>query len=77
MSEPENEKLKEYLRELEIIDNDIYQLRQKIKKLSDEMYEDELEDESDVIHQIIENLDFAAEVIYEVKQSIKRKMEVK
>jgi cell shape-determining protein MreC len=77
MSEPENEKLKEYLRELEIIDNDIYQLRQKIKKLSDEMYEDELEDESDVIHQIIENLDFAAEVIYEVKQSIKRRIEVK
>jgi cell shape-determining protein MreC len=77
MSEPENERLKEYLKELEMLDNDIYQLRQKIKKLSDEMYEDELIDESDVIHQIIENLDFAAEVIYEVKQSIKRKLEVK
>jgi tRNA A37 N6-isopentenylltransferase MiaA len=77
MSESKNEKLKEYLRELEILDNDFFHLNQKIRRLSDEMFKDGLIDESDVIYQITEQLNFAAEIIYEVKQSIKRKLEVK
>jgi tRNA A37 N6-isopentenylltransferase MiaA len=77
MSESKNEKLKEYLRELEILDNDFFHLNQKIRRLSDEMFKDGLIDESDVIYQITEQLNFAAEIIYEVEQSIKRKLEVK
>ena len=77
MSESKNEKLKKYLKELEILDSDFFHLNQKIRRLSDEMFKDGLIDESDVIYQITEQLNFAAEVIYEVEQSIKRRMEVK
>jgi hypothetical protein len=77
MSESKNEKLKKYLKELEILDGDLFHLNQKAKRLSDEMFKDGLTDESDAMYQVVEQLNFAALIIYEVEQSIKRIIEVK